>query len=69
MKRSVTYAKRAMTHSRVEISQLAAAQTSLSLVRMALMISTTAAERSACMRAFVSQANRVLDLSGWESPE
>lgn len=49
--------------------QLAASQTALRLVRMALLISTTPEEQSACMRAFISQANRVMDLSGWESPE
>lgn len=48
---------------------LSASQTALRLVRMALLISTTPEEQSACMRAFISQANRVMDLSGWESPE
>ena len=50
-------------------TQLEAAQTALSCVRMALLISATPEEQSACMRAFVSQANRVMDLSGWEAPE
>lgn len=50
-------------------SQLAASQTALACVRMALLISITPEEQCACMRAFVSQANRVMDLSGWESPE
>lgn len=45
--------------------QLAASQTALRLVRMALLISTTPQEQTACMRAFISQANRVIDLSGY----
>lgn len=49
--------------------QLAASQTALACIRMALLISTTPEEQSACMRAFVAQANRVMDLSGWGSPE
>jgi len=69
MKKTVVYAKRQLSHSRIEISPLAASQTALRLVRMALLISTTPEEQNACMRAFVSQANRVMDLSGWEAPE
>lgn len=49
--------------------QLAASQTALACVRMALLISITPEEQCACMRAFVAQANRVMDLSGSESPE
>lgn len=49
--------------------QLIAAQTALRLVRMALLISTTPEEQNACLVAFVSQANRVMQLSGWEASE
>lgn len=49
--------------------QLAASQTALACIRMALLISITPEQQCACMRAFVAQANRVMDLSGWESPE
>ena len=47
-------------------AQLAASQTALRLVRMALLISITPEEQNACLIAFVSQANRVMELSGWE---
>lgn len=67
MKKS--YVKRQMSHARIEISSLAASQTALRLVRMALLISTTPEEQSACLIAFVSQANRVMQLSGSEASE
>lgn len=47
--------------------QLAASQTALRCVRMALLISITPEEQSACFAAFLSQANRVMRLSGSES--
>lgn len=46
-----------------------ASKTALRLVRMAVEISVTPEEQFACMRAFVSQANRLLDLSGEEAPQ
>lgn len=67
MKKS--YAKRQLSHSRIEISTLSASQTALRLVRMALLISTTPEEQNACLIAFVSQANRVMQLSGSEASE
>lgn len=50
-------------------AQLAASHTALRLVRMALLISTTPEEQNACLIAFVSQANRVMDLSRTESSQ
>lgn len=50
-------------------TQIAASQTALACVRMALLISTTPEEQNACLIAFVSQANRVMQLSGWEASE
>lgn len=49
--------------------QLAASQTALACVRMALLISTTPEEQNACLIAFVSQAKRVMDFSGSEVSE
>ncbi len=67
MKKS--YAKRQLSHSRIEISPLSASQTALACVRMALLISTTPEEQNSCLIAFVSQANRVMDLSRLEASE
>lgn len=58
-----------MTDSQLMRNQLAASHTALRFVRMALLISTTPEEQNACLIAFVSQANRVMELSGWEAPE
>lgn len=50
-------------------AQLAASQTALACVRMAVLISSTPEQLNACLIAFVSQANRVMELSDLESQE